>query len=126
MFIAFIIRMNHNRCIAKVSFRSCSCNLHMSASISKRVLDMVELSIVVLMLNFYVAKCPIVSTPIDHVVSTNNQTIIVQMDKSFFNRFLKSFVHSKTLTFPSWRHPKFTQLTCHNSGRFRFPSPSAL
>ncbi len=125
-FVTLIVGMYHDRCIAEVGFRSCCCNFHMPTSISERVLDIVKFTVMVFVLNLDVTQCTVMRTPVHHVVSTNNKSLIIKMDKGFFYRLLKPLVHSETLSLPCRRYAHLTQLLCHDACRFSFPSPNTL
>ena len=124
--ISCVIRVNHNCGIPKICLRSGCGNLYKSAAIGKRVFDMIKFSIFFFVFHFNVRERTVMGTPVDHIVSSNDKPFIVKMYKCFTDRFLQPSIHSKTLPLPCRRNTHFAKLLCHDTRRFRFPSPCAF
>ena len=126
MLVTLILRVHHNRRIAEVGFRSRRCNDHFAASITKRIAYMIKSALLLFVLHFDVTKRSIMRTPVDHIVSANDESLVVEVHKCLFNRFLQPLIHRKTLTLPCRAYTHLSKLRRHDACRLLFPLPCTL
>lgn len=101
MLISAIIWMNSNSSISKESFRPCCSKDKAFISSDNRIFDLSEISLLIEHFYFIISKSGSTArTSIDHIFSLIDESIIVEVYKVFFHCFRKSFIHSKSLSFP--------------------------
>ena len=101
VFVALIIRMYGDGCIAQHGLRTGGCDLQEIIGSHDRILDMPEMSVLFLMLNFRVGKgCLTYRTPVDDPGALIDIAFLIQADKYFFYRFGASLVHGEPFSVP--------------------------
>ena len=70
--VAFIFGVYHDCCVPKVRFRARGGYDDVFLGIFKKIAQVVQLALVLLVLYLNVAQCSIVGTPVDHVIATDD------------------------------------------------------
>ena len=125
--ISLIIRMYRDRSITEHGFRTGRCDLQEPVSPCDRILDMPEMSLLLLMLHLSVRKgCLAFRTPVDDPGTLVNISFVIQADKHFFYGFGTALVHCKPLSVPVAGYAQLFQLSLDRSRVFFLPLPGSL
>ena len=108
--VAFVVGMYHHRRIAEVGFGSCRGDDDMSAAVTERIADVIELAFVLFILHLDVAERAVVRTPVDHIVALYDPPFVVHLLEGFFDRVFQTRIHREALSAPCGRNTKLTQL----------------
>ena len=126
MFVAFVVGMDHDGRIAEVGFGPRRRDHDIPLLVDERIADMVEPAFVLFVFDFDVAQCPVVGTPVDHVVAPDDQFFIVELDEGFSDGVFEPFVHRESLAAPGGGDAQFSHLVDDHSAAVLFPFPDPL
>ncbi len=122
--ISGIIGMNGDSRVAKQGFRSGCCNQQTVRTVWKRIPDMIQKTVHILMFNFQIRQCGMAPmTPVDDIITPVNQSFMVKLNKYFSNRFGKATVHGESFALPVTGCAKPFQLIDNGASGFFPPGP---
>ena len=131
--ISLIFRVNGYCCITEHCLGTCCCKLKelslwgLSVLINKRILDMPEMTCLLLVLNLSVRdRCITYRTPVNDTATLVNPSFLMHLYKYFGYCLVAALVHCKALSVPvtAWTH--FLKLWNNTSTVLLLPVPCSL
>ena len=126
MFVPFVVGVDHDGGIAEVGFGSRGGHHYIALLVGEGVADVVELSVVLFVLDLYVAERAVVGAPVHHIVAAYYQPLFVELDKRLFDGAFEPLVHREALTAPCRRDAQLSHLVYDHSAALLLPAPDTL
>ena len=127
MRIAFILRVNRDRRIAKHGFRAGCRKFKKFFRPNHRIFNMPEMSILLLVLHLRVRDGSLAyRTPVDNAGTLVDKPLIMHFAEYFLNCLRAALIHGKTFSVPITGGTHFFKLLDNASAILRSPLPGAL
>ena len=125
--VALVVGVYGNSRIAQKRFGTCCCNLKISAATDERILNVPEVSLLLLIGNLCVGNRRLaVRTPVDNTLTAVDKSLVVKTNKDLLYRIRAALVKSEALAGPVAGGAHLLQLGDDASAVLLFPCPSAL
>ena len=128
VFVALIICVHGDSCVAQHGLRPCGRNHNISALFAlNRVAEVPQAALNLFLFDLKIRDRGAQSwVPIDQTFVFVNQAFFMKLHKDFLDGFRKTFVHCEALATPIAGGAQAPQLRCDRSAAFLFPLPDTL
>ena len=127
VFVALVIRMYRDGCVSQHGLRTCGRDLQVIVSSHDGILDVPEMSLLLLMLYLRVGEgCLAHRAPVDDPGAFIDIAFLIQADENLLHCLGTALVHGEPLSVPVAGDAQLLQLRLDGSRIFFLPLPGAL